>query len=354
MIADDEPYIRQGLEKLVDWQELNCRLVFSASDGVQLLEQIKKEPPDIAVIDIKMPGMDGLQVAEYIASSDLPTTVIFLTAYADFQYAQKAIQCGVSDYIIKTSALEDVPEAIRRIQAKRAAEQKKCYRLVMIGPAGGFPQLHSFYKHSLRELDHRILTFSQGEEALLFTQKENVHPQEILKACNEIRMFGRSFLGERLGVVCSWPYYEKRESEAVYHKLKRYCEQAAAMEEVLVVSECGDTQEETDGDSMLMRIQNYISEHYADRLTLGDIAQAVHVSAGYLSRFYKNKTGENLFDAINCLRIEKAKELLRQGNHKIYEIAELTGFDDTAYFSKVFKKYAGCPPREYEQECMNK
>ena len=58
---------------------------------------------------------------------------------------------------------------------------------------------------------------------------------------------------------------------------------------------------------------------------------------------------ENLFDTINSLRVEKAKELLLRGDKKIYEIAALTGFEDTAYFSKVFKKYAGCPPKEYEQ-----
>ena len=89
--------------------------------------------------------------------------------------------------------------------------------------------------------------------------------------------------------------------------------------------------------------------HYTERLTLADIAEAVHVSSSYLSRFYKLKAGENLFDTINSLRVEKAKELLLRGDKKIYEIAALTGFEDTAYFSKVFKKYAGCPPKEYEQ-----
>ena len=90
MIADDEPYIREGLEKLIPWEELGCELIYVAENGQDLLEQIRSCPPDIAIIDIKMPLMDGMEVAEYIYKNHIRTSVIFLTAYADFQYARKA------------------------------------------------------------------------------------------------------------------------------------------------------------------------------------------------------------------------------------------------------------------------
>ena len=63
MIADDEPYIREGLEKLIPWEELGCELIYVAENGQDLLEQIRSCPPDIAIIDIKMPLMDGMEVA---------------------------------------------------------------------------------------------------------------------------------------------------------------------------------------------------------------------------------------------------------------------------------------------------
>ena len=69
MIADDEPYIREGLEKLIPWEELGCELIYVAENGQDLLEQIRSCPPDIAIIDIKMPLMDGMEVAEYIYKS---------------------------------------------------------------------------------------------------------------------------------------------------------------------------------------------------------------------------------------------------------------------------------------------
>ena len=89
MIADDEPYIREGLEKLIPWEELGCELIYVAENGQDLLEQIRSCPPDIAIIDIKMPLMDDMEVAEYIYKNHIRTSVIFLTAYADFQYARK-------------------------------------------------------------------------------------------------------------------------------------------------------------------------------------------------------------------------------------------------------------------------
>lgn len=101
-------------------------------------------------------------------------------------------------------------------------------------------------------------------------------------------------------------------------------------------------------EQMISQIRQYVSDHLTEKLVLSDIAQAVHMNKSYLSRIYKQKTGENLFDMINRMRIEKAKEYIRQGNRKLYEIGYEIGFDDTAYFSKLFKKYEGCSPREFE------
>ena len=79
------------------------------------------------------------------------------------------------------------------------------------------------------------------------------------------------------------------------------------------------------------------------------MAEAVYVNRSYLSRIYKQKTGENLFNAINRRKIEEAKRQMAEGNRKIGEIAERVGVEDIAYFSKMFKRYTGCSPREYER-----
>ena len=75
-------------------------------------------------------------------------------------------------------------------------------------------------------------------------------------------------------------------------------------------------------DDILGRLQKYISEHYMDKLNLTQISQEVHANGSYLSRLYKMKTGQNLFDVINKMKLEKAKEYMSQGK-RIYEIAQM-------------------------------
>lgn len=81
------------------------------------------------------------------------------------------------------------------------------------------------------------------------------------------------------------------------------------------------------------------------------IADAVHANRCYISRIYKERTGEKLFDTINQKKIEAAKRYIEDGKMKIYEIADRTGWEDPAYFSRVFKKYTGYSPKEYEKLC---
>ena len=78
-----------------------------------------------------------------------------------------------------------------------------------------------------------------------------------------------------------------------------------------------------------------------EKLNLTQIASELHANGSYLSRLYKVKTGENLFDVINKMKLEKAKEYISQG-YRIYEIAQMVGFDDVSYFSRVFRKYQNC------------
>ena len=106
MVADDEMYMLEALEKLINWKGLDCKLVYKAKNGEELLAQIKKEVPDIVITDIKMPLVTGLEVAKYVYEKMLPTKIIILSAYADFDYAQEAIQYDVCGYIVKTSAIE--------------------------------------------------------------------------------------------------------------------------------------------------------------------------------------------------------------------------------------------------------
>lgn len=95
------------------------------------------------------------------------------------------------------------------------------------------------------------------------------------------------------------------------------------------------------------QMARYVAQNYRRNITLQDLAGHLHASQSYLSRLYKSCSGSNLFDDILRRRIEKAKECLMAADWKIQDVAAYVGFEDAAYFSKVFKRYAGVTPKEF-------
>ncbi|SCP97628.1 response regulator transcription factor [Anaerobium acetethylicum] len=109
-----------------------------------------------------------------------------------------------------------------------------------------------------------------------------------------------------------------------------------------------DSRKTTRTDKIIELVKSYINNHYKEKLTLSDVANALNFSAGYISSSFKKHTGYNFSDYISFVKIEKAKELIDTHEYLMYEISEMLGFDNPYYFSKVFKKITGISPREYE------
>jgi DNA-binding NarL/FixJ family response regulator len=114
VIADDHPVFRMGLRATID-EAQDIRVLAEAEDGVGAYNAVLKHKPRIAVLDIEMPGMSGLAVAERIRREALPTEVIMLTMFDDKEIFDKAMQCGASGYLLKDSALIDILRGIRRV-----------------------------------------------------------------------------------------------------------------------------------------------------------------------------------------------------------------------------------------------
>lgn len=102
-------------------------------------------------------------------------------------------------------------------------------------------------------------------------------------------------------------------------------------------------------NSTLEKAIEYIKLHYSESITLNEVAEYTYVSTYYLSRMFTKELGKNFVDYLNEIRIERAKEFLRQTDYKTYEIAEMVGVRDAHYFSKLFKKYTGMTPSEYKE-----
>lgn len=123
MIVDNEAAIRKGLVHCIRWEALGCTVAAQAVDGVDALEQLPAVQPDIIISDIRMPGMDGLALAHRVSVDYPRSKVIILTGFPDFEYAQRAIEYRVVDFVLKPTSVESLTQAIEKAKARIAEEQ---------------------------------------------------------------------------------------------------------------------------------------------------------------------------------------------------------------------------------------
>jgi DNA-binding NarL/FixJ family response regulator len=116
LIADDHPIFRRGLREVIE-KAPHLTVVAEAEDGIAALERIKESRPDIAILDIDMPEMDGFAVTRALGEDQLPVTIIFLTMYKDEMHFNDALDLGVKGYIIKDNAAADVVTCINTVAA---------------------------------------------------------------------------------------------------------------------------------------------------------------------------------------------------------------------------------------------
>ena len=126
MIADDEPHIRSGLTAL-DWESIHVEVCGTASNGKEAIDMASSLLPDLILTDIRMPIVDGLDMAEQILKENQNCAILFLSGYEDFEYVKRALKMGACDYILKPAVPEEIlkgcREALKRLRDKREHKQ---------------------------------------------------------------------------------------------------------------------------------------------------------------------------------------------------------------------------------------
>lgn len=131
MIVDDEPLARERLVRMVEELD-NCVVVAQAGSGEQALEEAQRATPELVLMDVRMPGMDGLAAAQYLAELDPPPALIFCTAYDD--YAVEAFSAHAQGYLLKPVKRNELEQAIQR--AKRVTRAQLTELAVQASPGG--------------------------------------------------------------------------------------------------------------------------------------------------------------------------------------------------------------------------
>ncbi len=114
LLADDHGVVRSGIRSLLE-SEGDVQVVVEVENGEEALAQIEKLVPELAILDVRMPLMSGLEVTEKLRKSGLPTKVLILSMHDDEDYVLQAIESGASGYLLKGSSKEEFLKAVRAV-----------------------------------------------------------------------------------------------------------------------------------------------------------------------------------------------------------------------------------------------
>jgi YesN/AraC family two-component response regulator len=260
LIAEDEEVFRRVLPLIIDWASLGFRIAGTAENGQAALEFCERERVDVVLTDIRMPVLNGIELAMELRLRSPATKVVLLSAFEDFRYARMGIECGVHGYILKSEGEEEIERYFSKLRPVLDAE-------AVAAPAiQGCPD----------------------------------DPEEVFEPCGGQPMEG--------------PSLDQR-------GLKLVREAIAGMQ-----------------------------ASYQGTVSLESVAARLKVHPAHLSRVFSRDYGKTFTSVLRDIRIEAAKGLLADGRNRIYEVADLVGFEKPRYFSELFKKATGYTPHEYREK----
>ncbi|NOW06228.1 response regulator transcription factor [Clostridium beijerinckii] len=394
VIADDEPKIRRGIENILNWSEFGIEIVGQAEDGEIALEIIKENRPDIILLDINMPFLNGLDLLQKLKEIGNSGIVIIISGYDDFSYAQKALQYNVFDYIIKPVSKKNIEEIIIKATNKLIEKGKENNYLEWVKRqlAENKEVLQKTFfsewfnnklsdEQVLKEMSFFDIEFGRniGIMVIKIVEKLNVEVSvrnwsvELLEfAIANILNDGfkdlelkyifnddkkNIILVSKINDMGWWISIAKEMQKEIYKYLKCnvLIEQASVFNDVFKIKDeymkiMNSVNEKKKCSSMVLLAIKYIEDnYYSNELSINYISNKLEVTSSYLSKLLKKETGLSFIDYLTKIRIKKAMYIMEDPAVKIYDVAELVGYSNQHYFCRAFKKVVGVSPTEYKR-----
>lgn len=399
LIADDEPLERQAIRFFVEHSKLEIDTIFEAGNGIDAVRIALTEQPDLCILDISMPGLNGLEAMEQIKSVNKHCKVFFSTAYSYFDYAVRALQLEALDFLVKPLKKETLLRVLNKgidvLDAALIEEEYKTHVLDMtyvlekrilrelVTGQADMETLWFLQRHNIQTDAQCISFFYRLSQKLDETEKERISRhlrREIQKTAYKYQLhvhsesidfllYGRetmqlakmqNTISDIFHNVLEEHNIDSQEGIGTWvddvfqleqsHKEAKACidgsspqpKQAPHLSETAINAGAAG--------ALPIEIQNmckYLSDHYADKVKLEDVAQHVGFSKYYGSRLFKQYMGITIIEHLIMIRLEHAKELLRQGEFSIKQISYMVGYHDPNYFTWSFKKATGMSPVQY-------
>ena len=376
LIVDDEPIVKIALRSILPWEEYGFFICGTAGNGLEALSLIEKQHPDVIITDLKMPGMDGLELIRTLKEKNYPGEILVLSNYEDFDSVRSALLLGAADYLLKIKIQADTLLACLNKTTEKL--QKKA------GEKSPVPE------ETISENRNRLLlSFFQGDSSLASFIQENRETKLgfMEKSCAICYVTFEKFLSNDAFSISAnllrdmildavqgalQPYilvlndysalvvFSQRELtvsqikveqlvKKLYNRFTMYQSFAPDMpyqenlknyEEARKIYQSFHQNEGHYKNDVAKTIA-YIEENYMHRLTLASISANVNLSSSYLCRVFKSEVGISITNYLNNLRIRKAATLIKEQALSLKEISAMVGIDDQLYFSRLFKKCMG-------------
>jgi len=394
VVADDEPKIRRGIEKVLDWGEFSIEIVGEAEDGEIALEIIQKINPDIILLDINMPFLNGLNLLQKLKEINNKSIVIIISGYDDFSYAQKALQFNVFDYILKPVSKKNMEEIIIKAVCKLNEREKENNYLEWVKEQltenKDMLQKTFFSEWSNNKLTDEQVLKEISFFGIEFGKNVGIIVIKLIEKLN-IEIIGEKWDSELLEFAIANLLKDKfKESDSKfifsdekhniiliskiddmlewlaasntievdiskYLKCNVIIEQANVSDGVLKIKEeyikiRNSVNEKKKCSPIVLLTIKYIEDsYYFNDLNINDISEKLEVTSSYLSKLLKKETGLSFIDYLTNIRIKKAMYIMEDPTIKIYDVAELVGYSNQHYFCRAFKKVVGISPTDYKR-----
>jgi len=370
LLVDDEKPIREKLINNTDWKGNNYQ-VFAAADGAEALEIIKNRGIDILVTDIQMPKLSGMNLIEKARENSSLLKVIVISGFAEFEYAQKSIRYGVNDYLLKPFRSEKLLEVVNKARDELIKEKNNEQRLALLRAEMSSyineNKLNSSYNWLIDDqfFQHQSLIMDRIDLNAVLKRGSR---DDILKTVNKIidELESVDLNREKLYVVLNNLIlesfkiikdldYRVEDLLEIINKEKIEKINSENLKEIEIIlkefllrlHDLISFNPDDKNQQIINEMKEYIAANYQDGITLSEMARKFNLSSGHLSNLFHEETGESFSDYLNMIRLNKAKELLKTTDDKIYQIADQLGFNDAYYFSSWFKKLVGASPTTY-------
>ncbi len=339
LIVDDEIWSRQLIKKVLPWIEYGFNEIIEASNGLEAIKVYKSKQIDLTITDMRMPGLDGAQLLQYIRSNDYNTEVIVMSGYEDYKYLHEALKTKAIDYLLKPVVKQDLIKAVRTGIDKINENLNYTYIEELLQREDLKHEFNKYYE--IKNSIFKGLVTSNEVELLMSIEKfeQECFQTEVSNSITKYILSDMTRFIQKINKD-----YIITEQTIIQTQFQSFAE---IKDSILIISEMikdSSTYKKID----VLEVQKYIDNHFTEAISLSDIADMFHISKEYLSRLFKKEVGDSVQNYVLDRRINYSKKLLkRHQTLSISTISVMSGYTDIQYYYRVFKKRTGNTPLEY-------